>query len=179
VNKFKNTIEVDDAVLAQDLYWATKVAKEDDTFKFLSYAIVRNGTVTVTDKTRIHRVSGFDKEMIPNGNYAILACSPDRVILALPENELKDKVPNFDGIFDTKKPSSNFEFECSNDKVVMALEYAKLIRSFPKPTAISYDAVRALGASETKYSVAWYSPEDPVFFTLGNKQSAIMPIRME
>ncbi len=179
MNKFKFMVEVDDPKLAADLFWATKIVKNDDPTKFISYANIKNGVLTVTDKNRIHRVTGLDKDIFINGNYAIIVCSSDRICLAIPEAELKEKIPNFDSKFENGDPAQRVEFICSNNKVTQALEYAKLIRNFPKPTTISYDFVQELGASEDKYSVAWYSPEKPVMFSLENKVALILPIRME
>ena len=172
-------IEITESPLAQDLFWATKILKEDDPTKFAFYAIIKDGNFTVTDKIRIHRITGLNKDVFKDGSYAIIASSPDRVCLAIPETEVKDMIPNFDGLFDIKDPPTNYQFLCSNNKITQALEFAKLIRGFPKPTALSYELLTDLGASDSKYMVSWYTPEKQVIFTLGNKKAAIMPIRME
>ena len=177
MNKFKSAIEITDPAVAANLFWATKILKNEDPTKFDSYAVIKDGTITTTDKFRIHKVSGIPGD-IPNGNYVVIVSSPTRVCLGIPPEEVAERIPDFSKLLSVGDGSTNTTFLCSKNKTTLSVEFAKLIRAFPKPTGLSYAFVSDLGFSDEKYAVKWFSPEKPIIFSIDNKIAAIMPISM-
>ena len=98
--------------------------------------------------------------------------------------EAPGEFPNWSKVMPEGQPkfTTTFSgFSLSSRLEVLApsasISLARLIRSFPEPTAINLSYLDSLGQSS--WEVHWYAPNRAVKFVSGNMTGVVMPLSME